>query len=69
MATQDQKVLADGIAKYQQFDKDKQKVIGLIKQLDVQLNENSAVKEVNIFSGQTEQFSLSIWLSGTWLIG
>ena len=47
MATEIQKALSDEITKYQQLEKDKQKVIGLIKQLDVQLNENSAVKEVS----------------------
>lgn len=47
MATDVQKALSDEITKYQQLEKDKQKVIGLIKQLDVQLNENSSVKEVS----------------------
>ena len=50
MATEIQKALSDEITKYQQLEKDKQKVIGLIKQLDVQLNENSAVKEVSFDS-------------------
>lgn len=46
MATDVQKALSDEITKYQQLEKDKQKVIGLIKQLDAQLNENASVKEV-----------------------